>query len=185
MVQDHWPKWQNSRQYFTTQVHYLSCSRTFFGLCPIGAWTPNHMVRRLASPQVCWTSPWLSLFFGSNDGLCWHSLTMTSLGGEVLVFAFCFCWWSYNKPMLLHVFPCSAFCVFQSCMTDESGGRNLHSKWLYWGSWLEDPQYGFILAVTLTALLCQPTIREMIYELMSHLYQSHTQQLWFLNLGQC
>lgn len=34
-----------------------------------------------------------------------------------------------------------------------------------------------------TALLCQPTIRAMIYELMSHLYQCHIQQLWFLNWG--
>jgi len=62
MVQDHRPKWQNSLQHFTTQVHYLSCSRTFFGLCPIGAWTPDHMITRLAPLHICWTPQWLPLF---------------------------------------------------------------------------------------------------------------------------
>lgn len=117
MVQDHWPKWHNSRQYFTTQVHYLSCSRTFFGLYPIGAQTPNHMITRLALLCICWTSQWLPLFLEAVMDCAavlspWAAIAKVCW--PLLFLSFCW-WWSCDSElMLLCLFPCKILFVTQS-----------------------------------------------------------------------
>lgn len=126
---------------------------------------------------------------GSNHGLCWHPHPINSHGWGASAFSPSPCWWSHNnETMVLHVSPCWTPCDFQSCVTDGSGQGNLpfqmkpHNEMT--GN-VDSPQHWHHCSspsASSQSSISPHYSHHDRHGLMPVLHQSHTQELWFLNL---